>query len=78
MQGHTNVEADALGRLSLLGNHQGIEVMLNSPQMDPNHPILNSYPLDLKLINKYHLLDKELMKAVKEDPKFKFIHLYGN
>ena len=57
IQGHTNIEADALSRLALLEGNQGIESMLNYPQMDPNHPILNSYPYDLKLINKYQLLD---------------------
>ena len=78
VQGHTNIEADAFSRLPLLTNQQGIEVMLNYPQIDPNHPILNSYPLDLRLLHKHQLLDGALMKAVKEDSKFKFIQFYGN
>ena len=52
--------------------------MLNYPQMDPNHPILNSYPLDLMLLQKYQLLDEALLKALKDDTRFKSIHLYGN
>ena len=55
-----------------------MEVMLNYPQVDPSHPILNSYPLDLKLIHNNQHLDPALLKAVKEDPRFKFIPLYGN
>ena len=78
VQGHTNIEADALSRFPLTTNQQGMEVMLNYPQVDPNHPILNSYPLDLQLLHKYQLLDGALIKAVKEDTRFKFIHLYGN
>ena len=49
--------------------------MLNYPQVDPNHSILNSYPLDLKLIRKYQHLDPAYLKAVEEDPRFKFISL---
>ena len=52
--------------------------MLNYPQVDPNHPMLNSYPLDLQLLHKNQLLDGALMKAVNEDSKFKFIHIHGN
>ena len=55
-----------------------MEIKLNYPQVDPSHLILNSYPLDLKLIHKYQHLDSVLLKAVKEDPRFKFIPLYGN
>ena len=57
VQGHTNTEADALSRLPLLEDQREMEVMLNYPQVDPNHPILHSYPLDLKLIHKYQQLD---------------------
>ena len=57
---------------------QGLKAMLNYPQVEPHHPILNSYPLDLTLIQKYQQLDHPLMKAVKEDNKFKYISLYGN
>ena len=77
VKGPTNIEADVLNRLPLLENQQGIEVMLNYPQVDPNNAILNSYPLDLKLIHKYQILDKALMTAVAEDTRFKFTHLYG-
>ena len=52
--------------------------MLNYPQVDQNHPILNRYPLDLQLIRKYQQLDQALRKAVKEDDKFKINHIYGN
>ena len=55
-----------------------IEAMLNYPQVDPTHPILNSYPMDLQLITKYQQLDQALMKAVKENNNFKLIHIYGN
>ena len=78
VQGQTNIEADALSRLPLLDNQQGMEVMLNYPQIDLHHPILNSYPLDLRLLHKHQLLDAALLKAVKEDSRFKFIHVYGN
>ena len=57
---------------------QAVEAMLNLPPVDPNNPILNSYPLDLKLINKCQQLDPLLMKAVKEDKRFSFTNLYGN
>ena len=43
-----------------------------------SNPILNKYPLDLKLIAKHQQLDQALMKALEEDPKFKRIHIYGN
>ena len=72
------MEADALSRLPLLENQKGIEIMLNHLQLGPAHLILNSYPPDLKLVNKYQQFDQALMKAVKEDAKFKFISLYEN
>ena len=50
--------------------------MLNYPQMDPRNPILNSYPLDLTIVNKYQQMDQALMKAVKEDSNFQFIQVY--
>ena len=53
VKGPVNTEADALSMLPLLDSQQGIEAMLNYPQLDPNHPILNNYPLELKLIHKY-------------------------
>ena len=78
VQGHTNTEADALSRLPLLEDQREMEVMLNYPQVDPNHPNLSSYPLDLKLIHKYQQLDPAILKAVEEDPRFKFLTIYGN
>ena len=42
VKGHFNTEADALSKLPLLENQQGIEAMLNYPQIDPSHPILQS------------------------------------
>ena len=78
VKGHTNTEADALSRLPFMENQGGMEVMLNYPQVDPNHPILNSYPLDLKLLHKYQQIDPALLKAVKEDDRFKYITIYGN
>ena len=57
---------------------QVVEAMLIHPPVDPNNPILNSYPLDLKLINKNQQLDPPLMKAVKEDKRFSFTNLYDN
>ena len=78
VQGHTNVEADALSRLPLVEEQKGIEVMINYPQVDPNHPILNSYPLDLQLIAKNQQMDQPLMKALKKDNKFSTMHIYGN
>ena len=47
VKGHTNVEADALSRLPMIEADQGIEAMLNHPQVDPFNPLLNQYPLDL-------------------------------
>ena len=41
VQGHTNIEADAISRLPLITDQQGMEVMLSYPQIDPNHPMLN-------------------------------------
>ena len=78
VKGHTNIEADALSRLPSMNPKQAVEAMLNHPPVDPNKSILNSYPLDLKLINKYQQLDPPLMKAVKEDKRFSFTNLYGN
>ena len=72
------MEADSLSGLLLLENQKGMEIMLNNLQLDPAHLILNSHPLDLKLVNKYQQLDQVSMKAVKEDDKFKFIDLYEN
>ena len=52
-KGCTNVEANALSRLSILEEQQGIEaILLNHPQDDPHHPILNKYPLNQTLKNK--------------------------
>ena len=81
VKGHTNIEADALSRLPSMNPNQAIEVMLNHPPVDPvdpSNPILDSYPLDLKLINKYQQSDQPLMKAVQEDKRFSFTNLYGN
>ena len=64
------MEADALSRLPVLNNQNGLTVMLNYPQLDLNSPILNSCPLDLTVIHKYQQLDQALMKAVKEDHNF--------
>ena len=75
---HTNTEADALSRLPSVDPKQAVEAMLNHPPVDPNNPILNSYPLDLKLINKYQQLGPPLMKAVIEDKRFSFTNLYVN
>ena len=47
VKGPINQEADALSRLPIQESDQGIEVMLNNSQIDPSHPILNKYPLDL-------------------------------
>ena len=78
VKGHTNIVADALNRLPSMNPNQAIETMLNHPPVDPSNPILNSYPLDFKLINKYQQLDPPLMKAVQEDKRFSFTNLYGN
>ena len=78
VQGHHNVEADALSRLPLVQNNSDIGAMFNYPQIDPQHPILNNYPLELKLIAKYQQLDQALVKVLEEDSKFKRIHIYGN
>ena len=58
VKGHSNVEVDALSRLSHMEEDSGIEVMLNHPPMDPQNPLLNKYPLNLNLIHKYQQLDK--------------------
>ena len=76
VQGQTNVEADVLSRLPLVNNKKGLKVMLNYPQMDPRNSILNNYPLDLTIVNKYQQMDQALMKAVKEDSNFQFIQVY--
>ena len=78
VQGQTNIEADALSRLLVIDGQGGLEVMLNYPQLDTNNPILNSYPLDLTIVNKYQQLDQTLMKTVKENHNFQFIQLYNN
>ena len=49
-----------------------------STQKLMHYPILNSYSLDLKLIHKFQQLDNALLKAVKEDPRFKLILIYSN
>ena len=70
VKGHINVETDALRRLPKIETNQGIEAMLNHPQIDPFNPLMNQYPLDLTLINKYQQLDPALLKAEKEDSRF--------
>ena len=77
VKGHTNIEADALSRLPMIDTNQGIEAMLNHPQIDPFNPILNQYPLDLILINKYQQLDSALLKAEREDTRFTYSSVYG-
>ena len=77
VKGHTNVEADALSRLPTLENNQSIETILNHPQVDPYNPLLNKYPWDLTLINKYQRRDPALLKAEKEDPRFTYSSVYG-
>ena len=78
VQSQTNVEADALSRLPVVDNKSGLQVMLNYPQLDPSNPILNSYPLDLTVVNKYQQLDQALMNTVNEYPNLSFIPLYEN
>ena len=70
VKGQNNVEADALSRLPTVKDDNGIEVMLNHPQMDDHNPLLNKYPLKLQLISKYQQLDAAQLKALQEDPRF--------
>ena len=49
---------------------QAHETMLNHHHMDPNDPMLNENPLDLKYIQECQSKDLELQKALKSDPKF--------
>ena len=71
------MKADALSRLPTLGEQQNIETMLNHPQIDPHHHILNKYLLDLTLMNKYQQLDQTFLRAVKKDPIFNYTLVYS-
>ena len=63
-----NVEADVLSRLPM--DTEAHEVVLNHPPMDPNDPLLNKNPLDLKYIHECQAKDSELQKAFKLDDQF--------
>ena len=78
VKGPINQEADALSRHPTQEPKEGIEAMLNHYPMDPSHTILNKYPLDLVLFNKYQQLEQALLKAVNDDPKFSYITLHVN
>ena len=48
------------------------------PPVDPSNLILNSYPLDLQLVQKHQQLDAPLPKDVKKDKQFSHANVYGN
>ncbi len=72
------MEADALSRLPMMTNEDGIEIMSNYPPLDPYNPILNKNPLDLAFIQTHQQQDAALMKALKEDKRISVLELYDN
>ena len=68
VKGEDNLEVDALSRLTM--DAESHEKMLNHPPMDPNDPLMNKNPLDLKYIHEYQVKDSELQKALQTDNKF--------
>ncbi len=78
INGHKNVEADALSRLTMIPSNEGITVMMNHPPMDPHNPIMNKNPLDLKFIQSFQQRDNELQDALNKDPRITTIRIKDN
>ena len=75
VQGRTNVEADALNRLPVIDEQGGLEVMLKYPRLDPSSPILNSYPLDLTIVNKYQYYGHVPPKNIRNLSPWEEVHV---
>ena len=72
-----NHEADVISRLPMTEHEDSLEIMLNHPPMDAYNPLLNKYPHNLNLINKYPRLDPALLKAAQEYSIFVLSIIFG-